>query len=175
MIILFTTIWTIVYLTKCRPTSFCQNIIKEYRKSNLNPYNPLKPKPYHSGRFDKIITAYNLLNEEDKKQHNAEIVRQEDQGLTSFVFKSLIQKVDDKIEKNEKMINERFDKLIKLTEKNFDRLEKKLKVRAGSNVEKDAVVDQSYSYYDVEKDAAEKGDHSYTYYDELSGSGEGNY
>ena len=45
------------------------------------------------------------------------------------------------------------------------------------DVENDAAekADQSYSYYDVEKDAAEKGDQSYTYYDELSGSGEGNY
>ena len=99
-----------------------------------------------------------MLNEEDKKQHNAEIVKQEDQGLTSFIFNSWIQKVDDKIEKNEKMIDARFDKLTKLTEKNFDRLEKKLKLRATSTVEKDAGVDQAF-----------------TYYDELSGSGKGNY
>ena len=53
----------------------------------------------------------NLLNEEDKKQHNAEIVKQEDQGLTSYIFNSWIQKVDDKIEKTGQLIDSRFHKL----------------------------------------------------------------
>ena len=45
--------------------------IKEYKKSELYPFKLSKPD--HSGGFESIIAAMNLLNEEDKKQHNAEI------------------------------------------------------------------------------------------------------
>ena len=109
MMILFITTWTIISLSKCRNTSFCQNIIKEYKKSELYPFKLSKPD--HSGRFESIIAAMNLLNEEDKKQHNAEIVKQEDQGLTSYIFNSWIRKVDDKIEKTGQLIDSRFHKL----------------------------------------------------------------